>query len=76
MSRTKTASIKRLHEILDELYDHIQDQDSDIKELSNELSYLNDFIKWQGLTEEYNHFRANAHEEKLDEDLPFTTYVL
>jgi hypothetical protein len=76
MSKTKTPSIKRLHEIMDELYEHIQDQDRDIKELSNELNYLNDFIKWQGLSEEYNHFRANAHEVRLDEDLPFTTYVL
>ncbi len=76
MSKTKPPSIKWIHSIMNELYDHIQDQDGEIKELSLELKYLNDFITWHGLTEDFEFFKANAHEEKLDEDLPFTTYVL
>jgi hypothetical protein len=47
-----------------------------IKYLSNENQYLSDYIKWKGLTEDFEYFKAHAHKVRLDEDLPFENYVL
>lgn len=76
MQKVKKASYNQLKEVLEEMYDHIHSQDQDIKYLSNENKYLSDYIKWKGLTEDFEYFKAHAHKVRLDEDLPFENYVL
>lgn len=76
MQKVKKASYNQLKEVLEEVYDHIHSQDQDIKYLSNENQYLSDYIKWKGLTEDFEYFKAHAHKVRLDEDLPFENYVL
>ena len=76
MQKVKKASYNQLKEVLAEMYDHIHSQDQDIKYLSNENQYLSDYIKWKGLTEDFEYFKAHAHKVRLDEDLPFENYVL
>lgn len=76
MQKVKKASYNQLKEVLEAMYDHIHSQDQDIKYLSNENQYLSDYIKWKGLTEDFEYFKAHAHKVRLDEDLPFENYVL
>ena len=76
MQKVKKASYNQLKEVLEEMYDHIHSQDQDIKYFSNENQYLSDYIKWKGLTEDFEYFKAHAHKVRLDEDLPFENYVL
>ena len=76
MQKVNKASYNQLKEVLEEMYDHIHSQDQDIKYLSNENQYLSDYIKWKGLTEDFEYFKAHAHKVRLDEDLPFENYVL
>lgn len=76
MQKVKKTSYNQLKEVLEEMYDHIHSQDQDIKYLSNENQYLSDYIKWKGLTEDLEYFKAHAHKVRLDEDLPFENYVL
>lgn len=76
MQKVKKASYNQLKEVLEEMYDHIHSQNQDIKYLSNENQYLSDYIKWKGLTEDFEYFKAHAHKVRLDEDLPFENYVL
>ena len=76
MQKVKKASYNQLKEVLEEMYDHIHSQEQDIKYLSNENQYLSDYIKWKGLTEDFEYFKAHAHKVRLDEDLPFENYVL
>ena len=76
MQKVKKVSYNQLKEVLEEMYDHIHSQDQDIKYLSNENQYLSDYIKWKGLTEDFEYFKAHANKVRLDEDLPFENYVL
>ncbi len=55
--------------------DHIQEMECDQKYWSKELQFLNDYIRYKGLDEEYQYFRQNAHEER-NENLPFAFYTL
>ena len=75
MSNNKAVSIKQLERINSEMSDFIKSQNEDIKNLSSELQYANDFIKWKCLTDEYQYFTRNAHFE-CPEDQPFGSYVL
>ena len=76
MQKLKEPSYARLKEVLEEMPDHIHDQDQDIDSLLNEIQYLSDFIEWKGLTEDFEYFKAHAHKVHLDYDLPFENYVL
>ncbi len=76
MQKLKKPTYTRLKVLLEEMYDHIHSQDHDIKYLSDENQYLSDYIEWKGLTEDFEHFKAYAHKERLGEDQPFETYVL
>ena len=76
MQKLKEPPYARLKEVLEEMSDHIHDQDQDIDSLHNEIQYLSDFIEWKGLTEDFEYFKAHAHKVRLDDDLPFENYVL
>lgn len=41
----------------------------------NELRYLESFIEWKNLNEEFLYFKNNAY-ETYDEDLPFSRLTL
>ena len=41
----------------------------------NDLRYLEAFIDWKNLNEEFLYFKKNAY-EKYDEDLPFSRLTL
>jgi hypothetical protein len=43
----------------------------DCKQNETDLRYLNEFIRYKKLTDEYQYFRENAHEE-YEEDMPFS----
>ena len=58
-----------------EALDHIQKLEEDQRYRSKELQYLNDYIHYKGLDDDYRYFRQNAHEER-DENLPFAFYTL
>ena len=75
MSRNKVPSVEQLERINSEMSDFIKSQNEDIKNLSSEIQYANDFIKWKGLEDEYLYFIRNAHIECPDNQ-PFGSYVL
>ena len=76
MQNLEMPSYSQLVEISLEKSDYIQSQQEDITLLTEELHLIKDFIEWKGLTDELVNFKSHAHKEKLDEDLPFETYVL
>ncbi|MBP3279892.1 MAG: hypothetical protein J6M44_13130 [Butyrivibrio sp.] len=76
MQKVKKTTYNQLEEVLEEMYDHIQSQDQDIKYLSDENQYLSDYITWKGLTEDFEYFKTHARKVRLDADLPFENYVL
>lgn len=58
-----------------EALDHILELEDEHRYWSTELQYLNDYIHYKNLDEDYQYFRENAHEER-DENLPFAFYTL
>lgn len=55
--------------------DFISSLVEDCKQNETDLRYLNEFIRYKKLDEEYQYFRKNAHEE-YEEDLPFSYLTL
>ena len=47
----------------------------DINNATEEIRYLQEYISYKNLGEEFVYFRKNAHEE-YDEDLPFPRLTL
>ena len=66
---------KALEESIEEASDYISYLSSSNEWLTAEMKYLQDFISYKKLEEEYYYFRENAHEE-YEEDLPFPTLTL
>lgn len=70
---------KKQYQELKELYEEMSDFLSAVldeqRRNSEELRYLNDFIHYQELEEEYLYFCRNAHEEE-DSNLPFPYLTL
>lgn len=65
----------RLKERYDILNEHMLDITDDNKRYLNELRYLESFIDWKNLNDEFLYFKNNAY-EKHDEDLPFSRLTL
>ena len=57
------------------IYEYIKELESDLEYLQKEKAYLEDFITFKSLTDEYVYFRQNAYEE-CPEDCPFPYYIL
>ena len=68
------------------IYQNLQDRCSEMSALISSLvedcnhyeadsRYLNEFIRYKKLDEEYQYFRENAHEE-YEEDMPFPYLTL
>ena len=66
---------KRVEERYDILNEHMLDITDDNERYLNDLRYLESFIDWKNLNEEFLYFKNNAY-EKYDEDLPFSRLTL
>lgn len=70
--KKKYKKLKECYRFLDE---HMLDITDDNQRYLDELRYLEAFIEWKNLNEEFYHFKQNAY-EKYDEDLPFSRLTL
>ena len=75
MAKKYKKKNKRLEERYDILNEHMLDITDDNERYLNDLRYLEAFIDWKNLNEEFLYFRNNAY-EKYDEDLPFSRLTL
>ncbi len=66
---------KALEESIEEASDYISYLSSNNEWLTAEMKYLQDFISYKKLDDEYLYFRDHAH-LKEEPDLPFPPYVL
>ena len=71
-SKHRKPSWKKLYEQAD---DYLQYNREQLRELDRQIAFLDAFIEWKGLGEEYRHFRENAHVE-YDPGEPFPRLVL
>ena len=75
MAKKYKKKYKRLEERNDILNEHMLDITDDNKRYLKDLRYLEAFIDWKNLNEEFLYFKNNAY-EKYDEDLPFSRLTL
>ena len=75
MAKKYKKKYKRLEERSDILNEHMLDITDDNERYLNDLRYLEAFIDWKNLNEEFLYFKKNAY-EKYDEDLPFSRLTL
>lgn len=75
MAKKYKKKYKRLEKRYDILNGHMLDIMDDNKRYLNELRYLEAFIDWKNLHDEFLYFKNNAY-EKYDEDLPFSRLTL
>ena len=75
MAKKYKKKYKRLEERYDILNEHMLDIMDDNERYLNDLRYLEAFIDWKNLNEEFLYFKKNAY-EKYDEDLPFSRLTL
>ena len=75
MAKKYKKKYKCLEERYNMLNEHMLDITDDNKRYLNDLLYLEAFIDWIKLNEEFLYFKNNAY-EKYDEDLPFSRLTL
>lgn len=79
MSKSKATAdqtaCKKRQECCLEMSDVISNLMDDINNATEEIRYLQEYISYKNLGEEFVYFRKNAHEE-YDEDLPFPRLTL
>lgn len=75
MAKKYKKKYKRLEERYDILNEHMLDITDDNEQYLKDLRYLEAFIDWKNLNEEFLYFKNNAY-EKYDEDLPFSRLTL
>ena len=75
MAKKYKKKYKRLEERYDILNKHMLDITDDNERYLKDLRYLEAFIDWKNLNEEFRYFKNNAY-EKYDEDLPFSRLTL
>lgn len=66
---------QNLQERYEEMNDFLLNLLDDHKRAEEDLKYLNAFIHYKKLDEEFRYFRENAHEE-YEPDLPFSYFTL
>lgn len=66
---------KNLLERYEEMSDYLSELIDDNKRNIAELRYLEDFIHYKNLDDEFWYFKEHAHEEQ-DENLPFSYLTL
>lgn len=75
MAKKYKKKYKRLEERYDILNEHMLDITDDNERFLNELRYLEAFIDWKNLNDEFLYFKNNAY-EKYDGGLPFSRLTL
>ena len=75
MAKKYKKKYTRLEERYEILNEHMLDITDDNERYLNELRYLEAFIEWRNLNEEFLYFKNNAY-EKYDENLPFSRLTL
>ena len=75
MAKKYKKKYKRLEERYEILKEHMLDITDDNERYLNELRYLEAFIEWRNLNEEFLYFKNKAY-EKYDENLPFSRLTL
>lgn len=75
MAKKYKKKYKRLEKRYEILKEHMLDITDDNERYLNELRYLEAFIEWRNLNEEFLYFKNNAY-EKYDENLPFSRLTL
>ena len=75
MAKKYKKKYKRLEERYEILKEHMLDITDDNERYLNELRYLEAFIEWRNLNEEFLYFKNNAY-EKYNENLPFSRLTL
>ena len=75
MAKKYKKKYKRLEERYDILNKHMLDITDDNERYLKDLRYLEAFIDWKNLNEEFLYFKNNAY-EKYNEDLPFSRLTL
>ena len=75
MAKKYKKKYNRLEERYDILNEHMLDITDDNERYLKDLRYLEAFIDWKNLNEEFLYFKNNAY-EKYDEDLPFSRLTL
>lgn len=66
---------KNLLERYEDMSDYLSELIDDNKRNVSELRYLEHFIHYKNLDDEFRYFKEHAHEE-CDEDLPFSHLTL
>lgn len=72
---TLRTPLQKMEEHYDDLCSVTNDFSQANRRLEQELKYLNDYISWKCLEDDFRYFRDNAHLQ-TDEDNPFPSYVL
>jgi len=67
--------IKRIRSNYEDMFEYLQDVESEKADIYLDYRYLHDFLDRKGLLDEYYYFRRNAH-EVIDEDNPFGYFTL
>lgn len=75
MAKKYKKKFLRLKEQYDELNEYILDIRDDNERYQKELRYLEAFIEWKNLSDEFSYFKKHAF-KKTDEDLPFSRLTL
>ena len=75
MAKKYKKKFLRLKEQYDELNEYMLDIRDDNERYQKELRYLEAFIEWKNLSDEFSYFKKHAF-EKTDEDLPFSRLTL
>ena len=65
---------RKLQDQSDEYLGYVQYYSSQCDEKDKELRFLYDFLRYKGISEEYENFRENAHEVDNPDIFPF--YIL
>lgn len=66
---------KDLEELFDEMSSYLTNLVEDHNRATEELRYLEEFIRYKNLSEEFLYFKENTHEE-YEDDLPFAKLTL
>ena len=79
MPKINTISLQKQHDALtkhcNEMSLYIQELQNELNSMQGEMRYMNEFINYKDLNEEYQFFRKNAHDEHSPE-LPFPKLTL
>lgn len=75
MAKKYKKKYKKLQKSYEFLDSYVHDITNDQKRYINDIRYLEAFIEWKNLNEEFLYFKNDAY-EKYDEDLPFSSLTL